>query len=460
MEVVVMEVVFRVVAGLDVHQKTVWACVRRQLDNGRVAKEIKSFGTMTKDLIALSAWLKERGVTHVAMESTGVLWKPVYNILEEHMEVWLCNARDMKNVPGRKTDAKDCDWIAQLMQCGLLKKSFVPPRPVRDLRDLTRTRTCLEDDKTRVVNRIHKILEDANIKLGAVASDILGVSGRAMLYKIIGGESDPGELASLAKGKLKKKAVALTDSLLGNVTDHHRFMLRVQMEQVRALESEINVLSERIAQVMAMADAAKAKEEAEAAKAKEAQAATDAATKDAPTAPTKKTPEKLPLPFLVALKMLMDVCGIGQRLAEVILAELGTDMSQFPSDRQCASWAGMCPGNNQSAGKNRSGATRKGNNWLRRALNQAAQGASRTKKSFYCARYGRLVKRRGRPRTMTAIGHSLLKTIYNMLKSHTPYQDLGREYYQSVNKAAHKRKLVKSLESLGYEVELKAAVPA
>ena len=440
MEVAVMEVVFRTCAGLDVHQKTVWACVRRQSEHGRVTKEVKCFATMTKDLIALAMWLKERGVTHVAMESTGVLWKPVYNILEEHMEVWLCNARDMKNVPGRKTDVKDCEWIAQLMQCGLLKKSFVPPKPVRDLRDLTRTRACLEDDKTRVVNRIHKILEDANIKLSAVASDIMGVSGRAMLQKLIGGESDPDELASLAKGQLKKKKASLTDALQGHVSEHHRFMLRVQMEQVRALEKEIDLLSERIEQVMAAADAQRHREEK---------------VQETPSVSEEKSAEKPPLPFAAALKMLVEVCGIKQRGAENILAELGTNMAVFKTDRHCVSWAGICPGNNQSAGKNRSGATRKGNSWLRRALNNAAWGGSRAKKSFFSARYSRLVKRRGKPRTILAVGNSILKAVYHMLKEHTPFKDLGREYYQSINTGAHKRKLVKSLESLGYKVELK-----
>ena len=442
MEVTVMEVLFKTCAGLDVHQKTVWACVRRLHESGRVTKEVKCFGTMTKELMELAKWLKECGVTHVAMESTGVLWKPVYNMLEEHMEVWLCNARDMRNVPGRKTDVKDCEWIAQLMQCGLLKKSFVPPKPVRNLRDLTRTRTCLEDDKTRVVNRIHKILEDANIKLSAVASDILGVSGRAMLLKLIGGESDPDALASLAKGKLKSKKQALTESLRGYVSEHHRFMLRVQYQQVSALESEIEMLSERIAQVMAQADALK-EQLAQAAKPKAGQAA-----------------ENAPLPFLEALKLLITIPGIKQRSAENILAELGTDMKVWPTDRHCVSWAGICPGNNQSAGKNRSGASRKGNTWLRRALNNASWGGSRSKTSFFAARYSRLVKRRGKPRTIQAVGNSILKAVYHILKKHTPYKELGREHYASVNTAAQKRKLVKNLESLGFNVELKATQAA
>jgi transposase len=445
MEVIreVMPATFRNCAGLDVHQKTVWACARRIDEQGRVLKEIRCFGTMTGNLIELSDWLKERGVTHVAMESTGVLWKPVYNILEEHFEVWLCNARDMKNVPGRKTDVKDCDWIAQLMQCGLLKKSFVPPRPVRDLRDLTRSRACLEDDKTRVINRIHKVLEDANIKLGAVASNILGVSGRAMLWKIIGGEQDAEELASLAKQKLKHKKEKLREPLRGRISEHHRFMLRMLMEQVNALESAVKALDERIEQVMEVADAERAREEAQ----RQAGQSRE---------PEGKPKEKPPLPFLAALALLVEVWGIQKRGAQNILAEIGTDMSQWATDRHLLSWAGSCPGNNMSAGKNRSGATRKGNNWLRRALAQAAWGASRAKASFFCARYKRLVKRRGKARTIVAVGNSILKAIYHMLKDHVEYADLGHAHYQGVNTAAYKRKLVKNLESLGYTVELTA----
>ena len=446
-----MDTIFTCCAGLDVHQKTVWACVRSLESNGRFAKESRCFGTMTRDLLELTKWLKERGVSHAAMESTGVLWKPVYNILEEHVEVWLCNARHIKNVPGRKTDLKDCEWIAQLLQCGLLRPSFVPPKPVRELRDLTRARTCLEDDKTRVANRIHKVLEDANIKLSAVASDILGVSGRAMLQKLIDGADDPKELASLAKGRLKNKKLALTESLRGHVSNHHRFMLRVQMDQVRSLESEIELLSERIGQVMAAADAQFKREQA---------AAEQAKTQETSEQAKCNVGEQPPLPFVEALKMLVEVGGIKQRGAENILAELGNDMRVWKTDRHCASWAGICPGNNKSAGKNRSGATRKGNNWLRRALTQAAWGGSRTKKSFFAARYSRLVKRRGKQRTILAVGNSMLRAIYHMLKAHRPYKDLGNAYYQSVNAGAQKRKLVKGLEGLGYSVELKAAAAA
>ena len=448
-----MDTLFECCAGMDVHQKDVWVCVRRLENNGKISKEIKRFGTMTHELIELKDWLLKLGVTHAAMESTGVLWKPIYNVLEEHVEVWLCNARHVKNVPGRKTDAKDCDWLAQLMQCGLLKASFVPPRTVRDLRDLTRTRTCLEDDKTRVANRIHKVLEDANIKLSAVATDILGVSGRAMLQKIIDGQTDAEDLASLAKGRLKSKKPQLAQALHGYVSEHHRFMLRLELEQWRSLEAMVTVLDGRIVQVMAEADAAKAREEA---KAEKALASSEAAKPEKAKPVEVKKEEKPPLPFLGALKLLITIPGIKQRSAENILAEIGTEMSQFETDRHLASWAGMCPGNNISAGRSQSGATTKGNDWLRRALCQAAWAASRAKKSSLSGMFKRLVRKRGAQRTIVAVGHSMLTSMYHMLKDHVEYKDLGPDHYTNLNKTSEK-KLVKQLERLGYEVKAPAA---
>ena len=428
-----METLFACCAGLDVHQKTVWACVRKLETNGRVSKEIRSFGTMTGQLRELNTWLLERGVTHAAMESTGVLWKPIYNILSDRMEVWLCNARHIKNVPGRKTDVKDCDWIAQLMQCGLLKRSFIPLRPVRDLRDLTRTRTCLEDDKTRIVNRIHKVLEDANIKLGAVASDIMGVSGRAMLWKLIGGETDPRELAKLAKRRMKRKTEPLTQALDGIVSEHHRYMLRTLMEQVSSLERAIAGLDERVAEVMKSADEKSAAQPA------------------APASDGGTGVVKPPLPFLAALKLLTGIGGIKQRGAENILAELGTDMSPWATHRHITSWAGMCPGNNISAGKSISGATKKGNNWLRRALTQAAWAGSRCKKSYLSVKFKRLVRRRGAQRALVAVGDDMLISIYHMLREHTEYKDLGIDHNPATSKASE-RAMVRNLERLGYKV--------
>jgi transposase len=406
-----------------------------------VTKEIKRFGTMTADLLALAAWLKERGVTHTAMESTGVLWKPVYNILEGVIpEVWLCNARHMRNLPGRKTDVKDCDWIAQLMQCGLLKKSFVPPKAVRDLRDLTRLRASFEDDKTRLSNRIHKVLEDANIKLGAVASDILGVSGRAMLWQIIGGESDGAELAKLAKGRLKSKTEKLSQALTGFVSPHHRMLLRTLMEQVATLEKSIVGIDEAIVAEMQAADEAAAK------------AAENTVKDSAQEAPA----EQPPLPFKEAIQALSAIYGIKQRNAENILAETGTDMSHWATDRHFVSWAGRCPGNNVSAGKSMSGKTNKGNVWLGRALTQAAWVSARSKKTFYGARYRRLARRRGKQRAIVAVTNSMLKSIYHMLKTHMPFKELGPEHYHKDQKQLI-RTATRTLERLGYNVKLEPA---
>lgn len=437
-----METLFKCCAGLDVHHKNVWACVRRLENDGRISKEIKCFGTMTADLIELRDWLLKLGVTHAAMESTGVLWKPIYNVLEEHMEVWLCNARHVSNVPGRKTDVKDCDWLAQLMQCGLLRPSFVPPRTIRDLRDLTRTRTCLEDDKTRVANRIHKILEDANIKLSAVATDILGVSGRAMLQKIIDGETDPQGLAALAKGRLKSKKPRLEQALRGYVSEHHRFMLRLELDQVRSLEGMITALDGRIAEVMEEADKAQARQEAGSEKEKQPEAKE--------SKPLKKKWAKT-VPFLAALRLLVAIPGIKQRNAENILAEIGTNMGQFETERHISSWGGMCSGNNISAGRSKSGRTSQGNGWLKRALCQGAWAASRAKKSSLSAMFRRLVRRRGAQRTIVAVGHSILVSIYHMLKNNVEYKDLGPDYHTQQNKS-NERKLIKQLERLGYKV--------
>lgn len=436
-----MDVIFERCAGLDIHQKDVWVCVRKLEPSGRVKKEVKRFGTMTADLLALAEWLKEHGVTHTAMESTGVLWKPVYNILEGVIpEVWLCNAQHMSNLPGRKTDVKDCEWIAQLMQHGLLQKSFVPPKTVRNLRDLTRLRASFEDDKTRLSNRIHKVLEDANIKLGAVASDILGVSGRAMLWKIIGGESDGAQLATLAKGKLKSKTEKLSQALTGFVSQHHRMLLRTLMEQVATLEKSIAGLDEAIVAEMQAADAA---------------AAQEAASK-VPDPAQEASAEKPPLPFMKAVEALSAILGIKQRNAENILAEIGTDMSHWKTDRHIVSWAGKCPGNNISAGKSMSGKTTKGNVWLGRALTQSAWVSARSKKTFYGARYRRLAKRRGKQRAIVAVTNSMLKSIYHMLKTHTPYKELGPDHYHKDQKQLI-RTATRTLERLGYNVKLEPA---
>jgi transposase len=397
-------------AGIDVHKNNVVVCVRCCDRPGKVAEEIRTFSTMTGDLLALSDWLAEHGITHVAMESTGVYWKPVFNILEGRVEVILVNAEHIKKVPGRKTDVKDCQWIAQLLQHGLLKASFVPPQPIRELRDLTRQRTQLIQERTAAANRIQKVLEDANIKLAGVATDVLGVSGRDMLEALIAGETDPAKLADLARKRLREKIPALRLALQGRVTDHHRFLLRMHLDHITHLEELIGRLGGRIEESLA--------------------------------------------PFAEAEERLQTIPGVSQRVAETVLAEIGPRMEQFPSADHLASWAGMCPGNNESAGKRRSGRITKGNRWLKRILVQAAWAASHTKGTYLAAQYRRLAKRRGCKRALVAVGHTLLVIIYHVLKRGTTYAELGADFLERLEPARLTRQLVKRLEALGHKVTL------
>lgn len=405
-----MDTMHRCCAGLDVHKKTIAACVRRVDENGKLHEEVRTFATMTGDLLALCDWMTSQGVTHVAMESTGVFWKPIFNILEGNFEVLLVNARHIKQVPGRKTDVKDCQWIAQLLEHGLLRASYVPDRPQRELRDLTRHRAQLVAEHTRVANRIHKTLEDANIKLAAVASDILGVSGRQMIRGLIHGEQDPTKLADLARRKLRSKIPQLQDALLGRVTEHHRFMLRTLMGHLEYLEAAIDQLSARI--------------------------------------------KDLTRPFDDQIRRLSQIPGLERRSLENILVEIGTDMDQFPTHAHLTSWAGMCPGNRESAGKRRSGKTTPGNRWLRSALSQAAWAASHSKDSYFQAQYRRLAARRGKKRATIAVGHTLLVVIYHMLKDGREYAELGADYLDQLDPRRVTRYLVKRLERLGYDVTL------
>jgi transposase len=374
-----VEILIPCCAGLDVHKKTVVACVRRITDGGEVLCQSRRFGTMTAELLALGDWLTAHGVSHVAMESTGVYWKPVFHILEGHFELMLVNAQHIKKVPGRKTDVKDAEWIAQLLQHGLLSPSFIPPPSIRQLRDLTRQRTLLVRERATLANRIQKVLEDANIKLASVASDALGVSGRAMIGALIAGQEDPDALAELARMRLRAKLPQLREALLGRVTDHHRFLLRMLMDQLEHTEGLIARFDERIAEAMR--------------------------------------------PFAEAEARLRTIPGVGRQAAEVIVAEMGTDMGQFPTSGQLASWAGLCPGNDESAGKRRSGRTTKGSQWLRSVLVQVAWAAVHTKETIFRARYGGWSKRMGKKKALVAVAHKILVLIHKLLKSGTDYQE-------------------------------------
>jgi transposase len=402
-----MDTLQRICAGLDVHKDTVVACIRWLDDRDRVHTEVRTFGTTTPDLLD---WLRSRQVPIVAMESTGVYWKPLFNLLEGTMEVLLVNPEHIKKVPGRKTDVKDCAWIAQLLQHGLLKASFVPGRPIRELRDLTRQRTQLTGEKASVANRIQKVLEDANLKLAAVASDILGVSGRQMLGAIIAGETDPRRLADLAKRKLRRKQAELEQALDGRVKPHHRLLLRELLDHVDYLDAAIARVSAAI--------------------------------------------EERTRPFETALVLLCSIAGVQRRTAEVLLAEIGPDMSRFPSARHLCSWAAICPGNHESGGKRRSGRTRHGDRWLRAALLQAAWAATRVREGYFGAQFRRIARRRGEKRAAVAVAHALLTVAYHVLKDGRPYHEPGAAYFDRLEPGRLARYHVRRLAELGYDVQL------
>ena len=405
-----MQVQYTRCAGLDVHKATVVGCVIVPDATGSPVKETRTFSTMTGELTTLAQWMQAQGVTHVAMESTGVYWKPVYNVLEGMFELLVVNPTAIKKLKN-KTDVADAEWIADLLRHGLLKGSFIPSAQQRVVRDLTRYRTTLLDDRTREVNRLQKVLEAANLKLASVATDSMGVSGRAILQQLIEGHSDPATLAELAKGRLREKRALLEQALQGTLQPHHRFMLIQHLSHIDFLDEQIAKLDAEVAEQMR--------------------------------------------PFEAAMVRWDQLPGINQRNAQVIVAEAGADLKQFADAAHCASWAAMCPGNRESGGKRQSGKTNKGNVWLRRALIEAAHGAARKKNSYFAALYHRLAGRRGKKRALVAVGHSLLVSGYHMITKQTDYKDLGNTYFDERNREAVKRRMVKRLEQLGYEVELK-----
>lgn len=407
-----MQVVYARCAGLDVHKKTVSVCVSVCEAGGAKQQQMRVFGTFTRDLLALADWLKEHGVTHVAMEATGVYWRPVWAVLEGQFQQMLVNPQHIKAVPGRKTDAKDCEWIADLLQHGLLKGSFVPPTPIQDLRDLTRYRAELRQSQNRVANRIQKFLEQANLKLSSVASNTLGVSGRRMLEALIAGQEDPEQLAKLARGKLKSKIPQLEQALEGRVRDHHRFLLAEFLDEWKAL-------GDRIARLEAEID-------------------------------------RQIRPFESAVALWQTIPGVDRVTACNLVAEVGVDMNPFPTAQHLASWAALCPGNHESAGKRKSGRTRDGNKWLRRSLCQAAWAVTRKKDCYLSAQFKRLAARRGVKRAVMAVAHTMLIIGYHMLKTGRGYYELGGNYLEQINKDQLQRYYTKRLQRLGLKVTVEA----
>jgi len=405
-----MEVKYERCCGIDVHKKTVVACVIVAGPDGQPTKGTRTYDTMMEDLEGLSRWLGEQGVTHVAMESTGVYWKPVYNLLDGRFEVLVVNAEHVKALTGRKTDVADAEWIADLLRHGLLKGSFIPSAQLRELRDLTRYRTKLTDERKSEVNRLHKVLEDANIKLSSVATDIMGVSGRAILNELVQGHTNPALLAELAKGRLREKQDLLEKALRGTLKSHHRFMLAQHLSHIDFLEEAIQRLDAQIGEQMR--------------------------------------------PFEATIQRWDSLPGINRRMAAIVIAEVGPDLQPFEDAEHLASWAGMCPGNNKSAGKRFSGKTRKGSKWLRRALIQAAHGAAHTKEKYFQAQYRRLAARRGKQRAAVAVGHSLLGAGYHLITRQETYQDLGANYFDERDREGVKRRAVRRLEKLGFQVQL------
>jgi transposase len=405
-----MEIIHRCCCGIDVHAKSLVVCL---IKNGK--KQIRTYSTMTDDLLVMLDWLVSEGCQQVAIESTGVYWKPVFNILEGVLEVVLVNARHVKAVPGRKTDVRDCEWLADLLRHGLLRASFIPPLPIRELRELTRHRHTLVRDQTAVGNRIIKLAESANIKLAQVASNALGVSGRAMLRALSRGEEDATKMAELARGRLQAKQGQLRRALRGKLTRSQQFVLRELLDQLEQLEAAVARVSAEIREQI----------------------------------------EESRDPFVKeAVRQLQTIPGVGAQVAEVIVSEIGTDMTRFPNDQHLSSWAGMCPGNNESAGKRKSGKTTKGSNYLRAALTQSAWAASHSKATYLSAQYRKLARRIGKKRALVAVGHSILVIAYHILKNRASYQELGGDYFDRQNIELQRARYISKLQALGLKVSV------
>lgn len=441
-----MEVLYELCAGLDVHKKTVVACRVHSQARGRKAQETRSFGTTTVQLLEMLDWLTEWGCTHVAMESTGEYWKPVYNILEGQVEILLVNARDIKAVPGRKTDIADSEWIAELLRHGLLRASFVPPRPQRDLRDLTRQRSNLVRERSSVVNRLQKVLEGANIKLASVTK-ASGVSAREIVQAMVQGESDPAMLAELAQGRLRSKRAELAAALTGQMREHHRFLLNSHLQHIDFLNEQIERFSEEIAARMSQLEVGSDRPA-------KPRLGASAPQQDSPS-PQAEGSNGLPkLSAERAVALLDTIPGIDRWQAEVILAEIGLDMSRFESAACLAAWSGLAPGNNESAGKRHSGRTRPGSPTLRRTMALVAHAAARGKNTYLAAQYHRLAARRGAKRAIVAVAHSIIVIIYHLLTRQEPYSELGGNYFDERKRDSVANRLVRRLEKLGYQVAL------
>jgi transposase len=405
-----MEAIIQRCCGIDVHKKSITVCLTTGQPHEEPTETVKTFSTMTRDLLACRDWLVSEGCTHVAMESTGVYWKPVFNILEDSMEVILANARNVKNVPGRKTDVNDCRWIAKLLRHGLIERSFIPPKPIRELRDLTRYRQKLIQQRSSEINRLQKFLEDANVKLSSVVTDITGVSAQEMIQHLIREDMTSQEMAQLAKGRLRNKIEQLEQSLEGYLSNHHRLILRLSLQMITSYDEAIEKLNKEI--------------------------------------------DKRMEPHQEISQRLEAISGVKKKTIENVVAEIGTDMTYFPSHAHLASWAGVGPGNHESAGKRKSGRTTHGNKWLKATLVEAAWAASKTKGSYLKAKYQRLAARRGKKRAALAVGHTILIAAYHIIKEQCVYKELGADFFDRLNEQHLLNRLTKRIAALGYKVDI------